>query len=67
MAVLGLVGQGLMGIVKVGGICYMGLLAAAFTFQRKILYFPDKSKIPAIRDLPAKYQLIEEFQVCSRR
>mmetsp|Transcript_37276 Transcript_37276/g.71454 ORF Transcript_37276/g.71454 Transcript_37276/m.71454 type:complete len:325 (+) Transcript_37276:100-1074(+) len=63
VAVLGLVGRGLMGIVKVGGICYMGLLAAAFTFQRKILYFPDKSKIPAIRDLPAKYQLIEEFQV----
>jgi hypothetical protein len=48
--------------------CYAGLLALAYTFQRRILYFPNKRRVLTCAELKAyypQYADIEEFRVQS--
>ena len=48
--------------------CYAGLLALAYTFQRRILYFPNKRRVLTAAELNAHYPQyagMEEFRVQS--
>lgn len=48
--------------------CYAGLLALAYTFQRRILYFPNKRRVLTCAELNAHYPQyagMEEFRVQS--